>query len=55
MQIVKLYTAQIVKTLAYLREMQIMHRDMKPQNMMLDEDMNIKIVRATDPPKDSLD
>ena len=43
-KVVKLYTAQLVKTLAFLQEMKVMHRDMKPQNLMLDENWNIKIV-----------
>ena len=40
----KLYAAQIVHTLEYLQKKEIMHRDLKPQNLMLDDNYNIKFV-----------
>jgi len=39
-----MFAAQLVHSLAYLQQMEIMHRDMKPQNIMLDENYNIKII-----------
>ena len=43
-EVTKIYTAQIVQVLAYLQTKEVMHRDLKPQNMLLDQNMNIKIV-----------
>jgi len=43
-RLVRLYTAQLVHTLEYMQGLEIMHRDLKPQNLMLDENFNIKIV-----------
>lgn len=36
-RLVRLYTAQLVHTLEYMQGLEIMHRDLKPQNLMLDE------------------
>lgn len=44
MQICRIYAAQMVQALAYLQSKDVMHRDLKPQNMLLDENMNLKIV-----------
>lgn len=44
MRLVKLYAAQLVDTLAYLQGLEIMHRDLKPQNLMLDHRWNLKMV-----------
>ena len=46
LEVVKRYTAQIVHVLEYLKSLQIMHRDLKPQNIMLGENFYIKIVSA---------
>ena len=43
-RIVKAYGAQLVCTLEYLQTLEIMHRDLKPQNLLLDDKMNIKMV-----------
>ena len=40
----RLFTAQLVTVLEYLQGQQIMHRDLKPQNIMLDENYYIKVV-----------
>ena len=39
----KLYR-QIIAGVDYLHKLKICHRDLKPENMLLDSDMNIKIV-----------
>jgi serine/threonine protein kinase len=36
--------AQMVSVLEYLQQKDIMHRDLKPQNVLLDDNYNIKIV-----------
>ena len=46
-RLVRLYAAQIVHVLEYLQAKKIMHRDLKPQNLMLDEHFNIKVVSTT--------
>lgn len=38
------YAAQIVSALEYLRSKGISHRDLKPDNIALDENMNIRLV-----------
>ena len=43
-RIVRAYGAQLVYTLEYLQTLEIMHRDLKPQNLLLDDKMNIKMV-----------
>ena len=42
-KVVKLYTAQLVKTLAFLQEMKVMHRDMKPQNILISANGIVKL------------
>ena len=49
LRIVKLYTAQMVHTLEYLQQNEIMHRDLKPQNLMLDHRWNMKFVSTLSP------
>ena len=34
----------MIHALLFMQEKEVMHRDLKPQNIMLDEKMNIKIV-----------
>jgi serine/threonine protein kinase len=34
----------MVQVLNYLQAKEVMHRDLKPQNILLDSDMNIKFV-----------
>ena len=43
-QLAKHVTAQIVVALAYLREMQVVHRDLKPGNIVLDANYHIKLI-----------
>lgn len=38
------YAAQIASLLHFLQIKDIVHRDMKPHNLMLDDDLNIKLV-----------
>ena len=40
----KMYTAQMVQVLDYMQSLEVMHRDLKPQNIMLDSNWNIKFV-----------
>ena len=35
---------QIIAGVEYMHRMNIVHRDLKPENLLLDEDLNIKIV-----------
>ena len=43
-EIVKHISAQIVIAFDFMREKMICHRDMKPENIMLDENFDIKLV-----------
>ena len=43
-RVVKLLFAQLVNYQEFIMQQGIMHRDMKPQNIMLDESYNIKII-----------
>jgi 3-phosphoinositide dependent protein kinase-1 len=40
---VKFYSAQIISALEYLQTKNIFHSDLKPENIVLDENMNLKI------------
>lgn len=42
--IVKFYAAQLVLTIEYLNSQNIAHRDIKPGNIMLDENYNMKLI-----------
>lgn len=44
LQVTVIYAAQLVHALIILQSKEVMHRDLKPQNIMLDAKMNIKIV-----------
>jgi serine/threonine protein kinase len=55
LRIVKLYTAQMVHTLEYLQQNEIMHRDLKPQNLMLDHRWNMKFIDFGDAKKEGDD
>lgn len=37
------YAAQLIDTLEYIHEREIIHRDVKPENILLDKDMRIKV------------
>eukprot|EP00347_Sterkiella_histriomuscorum_P019665 403340754 len=43
-RIVRQYLAQLVSVLDYLQQKKVMHRDLKPQNIMIDDNYNIKII-----------
>lgn len=40
----KIFMAQMVNLLEYMQERNIMHRDLKPLNIMLDANYNIKLI-----------
>ena len=42
--VIKYYSAQIVLFLEYLQKMKLIHRDLKPQNIMIDEKGNLKVI-----------
>ena len=44
--ITRIYAAQLVQCLFYLQSKEVMHRDLKPQNMLLDDRMNLKVVSS---------
>ncbi|KAF9183352.1 Suppressor of Sensor Kinase (SLN1) [Haplosporangium sp. Z 767] len=43
-KVIKFYTHQMLKGLAYLHDMNVVHRDVKPDNILLDHHGNIKFV-----------
>jgi serine/threonine protein kinase len=43
-EVVAAMTAQLVMALELLQSKKIMHRDLKPQNIMLDDNYNLKLV-----------
>ena len=45
LEVSRAYAAQIVALLKFMQDRKISHRDMKPHNLMLDENWNIKLVR----------
>lgn len=51
MEVTRIYAAQMVQCLYYLQKKGVMHRDLKPQNLLLDENMNIKFVSDSPPLK----
>ena len=43
-EVAKIYMAQLVSVLELFQSHGIMHRDMKPANILLDDKMNIKVI-----------
>lgn len=43
-KIVRVYAAQLISVLDYLQTQRIMHRDLKPHNILLDENFNLKVI-----------
>lgn len=43
LELTKLYAVEIIKALHYLRFRKILHRDLKPLNIMIDQSLHIKI------------
>lgn len=40
---VRFYAAEMVEMLAYLKELNIAHRDLKPDNILVNEDYHLKL------------
>ena len=40
----KIYMAQLINSLEYLQSKEVMHRDLKPLNVMIDDNYNIKLI-----------
>ena len=40
----RLYMAQLVNAVDYLQQKQVMHRDLKPLNIMVDDNFNLKLI-----------
>lgn len=49
--LIKIYMAQLVNFIQYLQINSVMHRDLKPQNIMLDSNYNIKVIDFGDAKK----
>jgi len=43
-EIIKIMFAQLINVQEFIMKKGIMHRDLKPQNIMLDENFNMKII-----------
>lgn len=44
LEVTRIYGAQMVQTFEFLQSKSVMHRDLKPQNILLDENFNLKFV-----------
>lgn len=40
----RIYMAQLVNTIEYLQNKHVMHRDLKPLNIMIDDNFNLKLI-----------
>ena len=43
-QVIKVMFAQLINCLEFVMSKGIMHRDLKPQNIMLDDNYNMKVI-----------
>lgn len=41
---IKFYAAEMVAFLAYMQKMKLIHRDLKPQNIMIDDNGHLKVI-----------
>ena len=44
LQLARHFTAEIIMALDYLRQKQVVHRDLKPGNVVLDKDLHVKLI-----------
>lgn len=44
LEVTRIYAAEMVQCFEMLQSKEVMHRDLKPQNLLLDADMHIKFV-----------
>jgi serine/threonine kinase 32 len=42
--LVKIYMAQLINSLEFMQSHNVIHRDLKPLNIMLDENFNLKLI-----------
>ena len=49
--VIKVLFAQLINFIEYLQQENIMHRDLKPQNIMLDDNYNCKVIDFGDAKK----
>ena len=50
-ELTKVLMAQLVNAIELLQDNEIMHRDMKPMNVMLDDNFNVKLIDFGDAKK----